>query len=348
MEIDLEPFERVEELKSLVREKLSLPANVALDLATDRLHALNDLTRGIADLNPHKRSIVTLGTLPPPLRDVAKGFAKLGYVVQEIKVNLRYPTTAENYAEQMNEQINALKKDTLFVLGCEIEPITGLFYPWKSVTELLLKKNIFLVNYFSPASLHAGLRLPTNGLEAFVIDPLIGGNSFVLKGERVVTESLLWGENFFTESDLLTACAELHTDVISVHQNESAILAFESEVKVGISKDGKSAGADSSLIEILPRQCERLFDRAVFFVKGVNGDALVNELTNHLGVGSSTTSDSVFWHDPHLNTWLPSLGFNLDDARTCIALSFAVTQNPHAGEVLLTAIAKLQKISGTI
>lgn len=379
MKIDLTLFEKNEDLKQKVRVALRIPESVTLELAADRLIAINDLARGIADLHPHKRSIATLGALPPPLREVARGFAKQGYTVQEIKVNLK----SKNEEQKFTEKIEALKKDTLFVLGSEIEPLTGLFFPWKSIQAELSKKNIFTVNYFNPASLRSGLRFPENGFEAFVIDPVMGGNCFVLKGDRCRTEPLLWGESIFSESNLMETCEALHRNIRFGHHDENYVIEFEKNsasqlntiatpasitssnstttATTNVSStatgggDSSGSGSGESFVETLPFWCARLYDRVVFFVKGVNGDALVQEMNQSFSKASQlpskddstfSTSDPVFWRDPHLNSWLPNLGFTHEDSRTCFIAALDSTRHPNFITHLQNTIIALQKISG--
>ncbi len=335
MIINYQAFEKNEPLKQLVKDNFKLNDSVKIDLFSNSLVALNDITRGIADLHPHKRSIATLGALPPPLREIIRGFAKQGFVVQEIPWSMAVPAGEQKI--NMISFLDTLKKDTLFVLGCDIEPFTGAYFPWNLIKDDLFKRGIFSINYQSPASLKSGLKSPMTGMEAVVVDPLWGATesiSFVIKGERCAGEPLMWGDAVFSRKVILKAFEIIKSASHFGHHEENIILNFERALKAML---GDSIG-------ILPLACQRLYDRAVIFAHGAGGDSIVKVLAEK-GVMSST-ADACFWDEPHMNSWLPKLGLTLEDAQSSVIIPLEeIKKNEKLLSILSAVIGEIQKKS---
>jgi hypothetical protein len=335
--IDFRIFEEYESQCDLIKEKIlsahtdlsgksAVAPPLSFDLFLDPVHAINDISRGLAEMHPHKRSIAILGGVPEPLHSVARGFAKSGYSVQEIKVNMLAPYSEQNFSEQIAQ----LKKDTLFVLGSAIEPITGLIYPWNSVREELLKKSIFLVKYFNAESLLLGHPLPLSELEAFIFNT--GTPTLAARGARCKIDPLLWGRSNFLRDQVLRACERFLKSGHYGHHEENYIVDFEKEIQ-----------AQDSRVELLPFWQQRVSDRAVFFIKQVNGDAFVKFLLEVAPEFASeiTTADSVFWNNPHSPQWMTSLGFSPHHARSSVILSSRILlPNANAEESSKSNVGK--------
>lgn len=335
MKINISEFEKIEKLKLKARTLLNIPEHIKIEFNLDSSHALNEACRGIADLHPHKKSIATLGALPAPLNQIAKEFAKQGFVVQKLSVDLK--KTPEEQKTTLISELASLKKDTLFVLSAHVEPVTGAFYPLDLIRNEILNKNLFLIYYQSPTSLLDSFKIPQHPLECGIYDPLWGreiGTSLMLKGERCTFEPLMWSESVLCEANIESLCEKIKASIKKGYFEERILLDFEIKVK----------NEFEDTVSILPMSVQRVNDRAVFFVTGVNGDALAKEMVS-LGFECST-ADADFWGDPKLNAWLPLIGFSVSEAQTSFVISVESIQKPEAFEKLCSSIRKYQKISG--
>lgn len=335
MKINIPVFEHFLSQKELIRKKLEIPAEVQVDLALDRVHGVNDLARSLADLNPHKKSIAILGAQPSPVREVAIGLGKTGFVVQEIPVSFSH-----FQLQSLSEAWEKLKKDTLFVLGAAVEPFTGALYPFDWIRTEASKKNIFSLIYQSPDSLKKGLIVPRTPWEGVIADPFWGEEdtlALVLKGERCHGESLLWGDPHFSDQsveNLAETLSQGRGNKEIEPEDQPAIRSFEKKVRESL----------SGVVKTLPDDCARLYDRAVLFVDGVNGDALCHALAQKKW--EAFTSAACSWDDPHLNAWLPKLGFSPETAQSCLLVPLSVAKKEGFYKDLLAEIDRLRKISG--
>jgi hypothetical protein len=335
MKINLFKFERLEKQRQVLKEKLGVAADVGVDLAFDGVHALNDLCRSIANLHPHKRSIAVVAGQPPPLQKLISGFAGEGYSVQVLPASFN-----EDGQAALSEAWEKLKKDTLFVLSSVTEPLTGALYPTEWVRGEAGKKNIFSILYFSPDALKRGLQVPANPWEAFVLDPLWDGDyttALCLKGDRAKGDPVLWGEPHFSGQAMALlekALPKGSSGVQAGLEDEKAVRDFEKKAVERL-KGG---------VRLLHESCPRLFDRAVLFVEGVNGEALQKELEAQ-GVETHTGA-SCAWDDPHTNNWLPQLGITEEMVQSSILVPLSSLKNSQAAERLVSKAAELRGVSG--
>jgi cysteine sulfinate desulfinase/cysteine desulfurase-like protein len=332
MKINLSHFEETQSVRKALFEKLLLPTDVRLDFAFDVVHGLNDLTRSLADLHPHKRSIAVLGAQPPPLAEIAMQFAGQGFSVQTIPVSfLKMDDVA------LKAAWDTLKKDTLFVLCGAVEPLTGAIYPYDWIRHEAAKKNIFTIIYQSPDSLTHGLIIPETHFESICADPLWGetsGLNLLLKGERCLGDKLFWGEPRY-ELEAIKKLEEALLKPLSAEtEDKVAITAFENKLKMQLGSDTHFLGED------IPR----LYDRAVFFVDGVGGESLVHELKKNKI--ESFTAAACAWDNPNINSWLPHLGLTNQWVQSSLILPLAEIKKPTTFDHLGTAISSLRKISG--
>ncbi len=330
MRINISKFERLEDQKTKLKAALKVSGDVQVEIAYDGVHALNELTRSIAQLHPHKRSIAVLGAQPPPVFGLLKGFVSEGFSVQEI------PFSFMGFDEKaLIESWEKLKKDTLFVLGSVIEPLTGGIYPFDWIRREAPKKNIFSLMYMSSDALKLGPIVPASPWESVIIDPLWDQSqtlALILKGERSQGERLIWGEARFSNESVEKLESRLCEPLES--QDRSTVLDFEKKVMEYF----------KSTVRSLDRQCPRVFDRAVLFISGVNGESLMHALNEKsFDVGSGA---SCAWDSPHFNRWLPKLGVSEEMVQTSILIPLKTLKKPGLFENLVENINKLRKLSG--
>jgi hypothetical protein len=331
MKINLFKFERLENQKCALKEKLGLPADIGLDIAFDGIHALNDLSRSIANLHPHKRSIAILGSQPPPIQKLISGFGGEGFGVQHLPVSFAIPNETA-----LAEAWEKLKKDTLFILSIVAEPLTGALYPVEWVRRESQKKGFFNLLYFSPDSLKRGLPIPQSPWEAFVLDPLWNKEhtlAVTLKGDRAKGDPILWGEPHFSEEALEILSNSLSSGQADL-EDEKTVRSFEKQL-AALLKTG---------VRLLGEECPRLFDRAVIFIEGINGEALQNGLAKQ-GIEIHTGA-SCAWDDPHTNNWLPQLGLGEEMIQASVLVPLSTLKTAGLIEKILPQIIELRKVSG--
>jgi cysteine sulfinate desulfinase/cysteine desulfurase-like protein len=331
MKINLSRFEETQTARRGLFERLKLPREVRLDLAFDAVHALNELTRSLADLHPHKRSIAILGAQPSPLAEIAIQFASQGFNVQAIPVSF---TMHDEHALQTAWA--ALKKDTLFVLSSVVEPLTGALYPIEWLRTEAFKKNIFTLLYQSQDSLSHGLLTPQNAFEGICADPLWGetsGLTLLLKGERCLGDKLLWGEPRFEIKAIETLEKALLKPLETSKENKKTVLDFESKVREEF----------GSTANFLGDGVDRLYDRAVLFFDGVGGDSLVHDLEKNKI--QAFTGAACAWNSPNLNSWLPQLGINQAWVQSSLILPLKELEKPAILKTLFEKVAALKEIS---
>jgi hypothetical protein len=334
MKINLYPFEKLEQHKMHLREKLHIPENVQIEIALDLVHGLNELTRSVAQLHPHKRSIAVLGPQPPPLKEIVKGFSGEGFAVQELPVSFMKPDEAV-----LNDAWEKLKKDTLFVLGSAAEPLTGALYPFDWVRREAPKKQMFSLIYYSPDALKKKFVLPETPWEGMVADPLWDEEhtlSLVLKGERCQGEGLLWGTAHFSEEGV-----QLLGDTLMVTMGEEIPQTEDKKLVQGfeqsIVKELKGT------VTVLPENGARIFDRAVLFINGINGDSLLHKLKEE-GFDTATGA-ACSWNSPHLNNWLPPTGISIEMVQSSLLIPLKTLYKDDLAEKLLAQVRALRKIS---
>lgn len=337
MKINLFKTDKLEQQQNFIKEKLQLPSEVALQLAYDSTHGLNELTRSLAQLHPHKKSLAVLGAQPPDLQRLISGFAADGFLIQELPVSFSNPDPLA-----LETAFGKLKKDTLFILGSFLEPLTGVYYPFDFVRLHAPQRNMFSVIYFSPDSLSLGMPVPQNSWEGFVLDPLWNephSLSLVLKGERCQGESLFWGKPQFTDAAVQSLAKRLEAISLSANQelpggdkNKSFVTAFEQRM-----------AKELPVVTRVSDQTPRLFNRAVLFVEGVNGDSLSERLTR-LGFFCQSGA-SCGWNDPHLNNWLPRMGFSEEKVQISIIIPLETLETTDFEKVFSNAVHELRNVS---
>jgi hypothetical protein len=328
MKINLHSFEKGEGQIQKLRQKIKLPSTTQLQIALDPVHGLNELTRSLANLHPHKRSIAVLGAQPPPLAEVLKGFAGEGFAVQDLPISFMAPDEGA-----LNAAWEKLKKDTLFVVGSLAEPLTGALYPWAWAKKPAEAKGIFTVTYVSKDAMGKALN-PQGPWESQVIDPLWGEAhrlNLVLKGDRCQGDSLLWGTPEFSDEAIESLLNNLES---TGSENPKLVKSFETQVAKSLGESARFLSPDVS----------RLFDRSVIFIVGVNGEALSHALKED---GFETfTGAACAWDSPHLNNWLPQCGISAEMVQGSLIIPVQALGQKEFQQRLLERVSALRKISG--
>lgn len=301
MKINVYPFEASQKRIKKLTETFQVPENVNLDVALDTVHGLNELTRSVALLHPHKLSIATLGALPAPLDGLVKGFKSEGYKVQEIPVNL----LSSNWEGE--NALQELKKDTVFILASAQEPFTGIKYPWEKLRDFAKEKKIFLITYFAPAALGTQVPIPQSDFEGVVLDPLWGQElapTLLLKGSRLKGDPLLWGQPEVSEVGSMALQKTFQTPV---EQSKEKALEFE-----------KTLSQKYDFVTAPCMELDRVYDRGILTVKDHHADELKHQLGQKNIQVESLASCS--WNHPLGFSWLVKGGFQELDIQSTIVV----------------------------
>ncbi len=335
MRLDLEHFETLEKQTAQVRETLHLPSEMRLDLALDSTHALNDLLRGLANLFPHKRSIARFGALPSPLQEVVRGFAREGFTVQEIPVNLKAPSK-----EAADAAMATLKKDTLFIAASFATPLLGALYPVEWVRSHCASKQMFFIGYGPSAFWERGLLIPQTPFEAFVYEPDldIGSLAFWIGGERLHGENLFWGKPHFKWAHVEALKKYIKDHQVAHDENEK--IQTVDNFELGFAREVPGV---SSLLQHGDKK-NRLYDRAVLSVFGCDGSALT-ELLSKKGYDVYSAA-ACHWGTPHLNNWMAGSGFSPEEIQSSLFIASDVLEKASFKVDLIEAVRYLRGISG--
>lgn len=217
-------------------------------------HGLNEVARGLTKLFPHKTFFSVLNGSGPYFEQLKVFFSMEGIKCQEYRVQdlLKF-----------EEWLATLDKGTLFFLDAYDDPLTGEIFELSALHAKLHEKKIFTITLAH--SLHFYRKLPAVhphsvqligltkdlcvgilGLRSSRIQPLIFGN----EDNTQVSQDLGFG---------------------SKTEDQKTIEGFE-EKKWGGSEPFFKKGSS------------RIFDRAVFFWRDMDGEAFVQELASLLGL----------------------------------------------------------------
>lgn len=283
-------------------------------------HAVNEITRSLAALYTHKKTIAIVKSVDPSFERVAVAFSQDGFVVKMLSVD--EASKAETWAPLIDE--------LLFVLTTEDDPITGRLYPFEAAA--FTGKRVFRLHVSHAAHRFQPLKRPD--LFAAQILSLAPDRALLVGGERIKIEpaiapSLFWPEAPSTEiADLLAPQ--------STYQNEVA--EFEATLPAGFRAYFK------------PNE-SRLFDRAVIYHPDFDGSAVIDELAATLQIalpapGQNAKLESMSacrWQSPRLNEWLLGRGETDETTRGLVVIDGSLIDSSLRVH-LETAAAKISRL----
>jgi hypothetical protein len=287
MKLAVVPLEHWEELNQSLHELLAVLPNNTLRTYRGLAHAAYEIVQGAAQFFSHKRHIGMVKGQTPYFEPLMASFYKDAFGMQVIPYeNLRN-------SEAIKAWVEALSKDTSFVLFAEDHPVTGELFPWEELDQLLNEKRIFAFRISHFQHFHRAPLVKPYSVQLCYLDPDLA----VAKcGERFKVPPLLAPAMDWDVPRILQQIQRLHRG----HEEPQQVELFESQF-LDLATPWFSPGA------------ARLYDRVVLNFKDVSGEALLRGLQQTLQLDSSQlfqtidTTNLCRWN--HYRTfsswWLP-------------------------------------------
>jgi hypothetical protein len=303
MKVDMPGFDLMKDVRSQVKDQLSTKGTNSPEF---RLHpsltfGINEVTRGLARLFPHRRSIAYIQGCGPYFDPLVTFFSAEGYSLQAL------PFTHL----QQSDWIETLKKDTLLVLFSEDDPLTGQIFEIEKFQTALELKRIFTVSVSHSAHLYR----PRWNVAPYWARILSGGSKYCLSllGDRASKlENLLFGP-----PDWIQIATNSFSDTLELREEaQNAVESFEALCPAG----GKP---------FFTRGTARLFDRAAIYWEDMDGEAFIHGLAQVLKIPLNVpgienrleTASLCRWKGLRSMQWLTEQGVSAEISRGLVLIS---------------------------
>jgi hypothetical protein len=312
MRIDLPEYENWSALSEQYRSVISLsePAlrdpQVQIQIYAGYQHALWEVTRGLATLFSHKKTIAVVDKVEPAFESLAMAFAEEGYSIKVL---------SREEMEQPSVWVAQLQAELLFVLTSEDDPVTAGIRKYDALLESLKDKRIFRISLSH--GLHCVRPLERPAPFEVRILSLTPERALLVAGERCrvhppVVSRLPWA--LTKDEEIQSQLAVLSREASGKFQDE--VMKFESRLPDGFLPFFKSGQ-------------ERIFDRAVIYHPDLDGLAVIDELARETGVqlpapGRQTPLESTSpcrWENPRFAEWLLKSGQSEEIIRGMVVIA---------------------------
>ena len=286
-------------------------------------HAASEASQTLSLIFSHKRSVATIKGLSPAFEFLIPQYLKDALQVQTIEwFSLGAgKTDPKNWCE-------GLKKDTNFVLLAEDHPVTGEIFDFDMVDKILNEKKIFSVRISHARHLQGSEEV--RGGSARILS--FGQNLAVtVYGSRFKPQALTAAQMSWNKSEVIAQIQKSRERVF----DQSVVEDFETKFLSW---------------KYFQEKTLRLFDRAVVIFPGINGDALVQEITQILGLSPQEVCDAMAttsqcsWPDPisYKGWWLPPLA--PEQVRGLVVFSAAVLRRKDFAKLVKTSYDKVMDL----
>jgi len=258
MKLALVPLEEWERLNDQLKIHFEVASENTVKVYKGMAHAAFEIVQGTAQFLSHKRSFGVVKGQTPYFESLLPYFYKEVYGVQPVShLALTDPEA----------WVNSLKKDTIFVLLAEDNPVTGELYNYDRLDEILNEKKIFSfrISHFRHLYEKADLR-PYSVRICYLNNDL----AVAVCGERYKTPALIAPQMNWSPSQVLKEIQKIHVSP----QDQKLVESFE-----------KSFAEIATPWFAVPTP--RLFDRVLLKFPEVSGEALLQRLFDHLQVDPS-------------------------------------------------------------
>lgn len=249
MRVDLLPPEIWEGLNDKTKALVKMPADASLRVLPGLQAALYETVMGTAQFFSHKKACGVVKGVTPYFEGVMPFLFKDGYQVQPLKV--ADLGTAAAWVE-------ALKKDTNFVLVPEDHPVTGEIFDWDPLDQILNDKKIFSIrlshftHFRGTDSLRPySVRICSISHQVSIV---LGGNKF--KSPPLIAHKMAWD----TENTL----KQIREEIAAFQENKDLVQKFESQLPAPF--------------KALTTTANRVWDRSLIFSTESNGEAIEDHL----------------------------------------------------------------------
>lgn len=311
MFIDLVSLTAWDDLNEKLQKQWGL--NERLQCFYGSRQAVYETTQSLTQFMTHKKSVGLITGLSPHFHDQLPYYFREGIEVQKRSFSDSSP---------LQEWVDALNKDTNFVVFAVDHPITGEIFKQADELEALLNaKRIFAVKIYhrprqtldpvcSPYSVH---------IHAYGPDRAVVITGARYRAPHLVSHLMSW-----REEDFLSLSVEIP------REERVEVESFESEF------------ANYETVSLL--KSERRYDRLVISFKDINADALLSKLEPHLGLLRSDvfTTSLCQWGSPKtFKGWWETLPSD-EVLRGLCVFSLDVLQTKNFANILKTSYEELR------
>lgn len=243
-------------------------------------HALWEICGQLSQLFPNRKTIGYFSRAVPVFESVAVAMSREEYTVKVLR------------EEDLNNPaawLEPVAKELLFLVTEADDPVTGALYEFPQLDEVLKDKRIFRL--VISHAMHTCVPLtPPRALEARLLS-LRADRTVALLGERVkvqppIASGLSWAAISPNAARADLACV----DSGEYETMRTRVEAFERSLPAGA-------------VRILDPSKPRLFDRAVFAYRDIDGLALITELARELACDMRAPGERGWLETASLCRW---------------------------------------------
>ena len=321
MKLDLFPLETWETLNSTIKSAWTVPEDVSVRTFADLPAAVYEVAQGTAQFLSHKRSLAVIKGQSFVFQPLLPYFYKEAYQIQ---------TLGHQNLPDVKIWVEALKKDTLFVVFCEDHPVTGEKYAWDELDQLLNDKRIFAIRVSHNSHFVDEQEIRPYSIRVCSYSQNLAvafcGSKF--KSPPLIAPAGFWGEE------------SLKKEVLTLERKKKAdkdlVLKFENNLPEGFQK--------------FLTHDNRIFDRAVIFSKEVNGEAVQHCVSTALNLPISPAGSDTLIETTSLCRWGGTKGFDdwwepIPDKNTLrgmLIIDVKLLANPMLASELKKALAQVR------
>lgn len=327
----LEP-NRWERLSDLYRSALPFTeSSVQVQIYQGYQQSILEITRSLASLFSHKKTIAVSDRAEPALLDLAASFSSDGYKIK---------TLSREDIEDPSEWFPDLQSELLFVLVSQDDPVTSRLNDFGPLFDAMEAKRVFKLVLSHATHRFGDLKRP-GPYEGRILS-LRPDRALFVGGERCRVQStvariLPWEmDDPGTVGALLKPWTPVEADRL-----KEAVLGFESALPEGFHPYFKSSDS-------------RLHDRAVFWHPELDGLSLITELASRLSIslmapgqtGLLETTSGCRWSCIRYRDWLLQQGESPECIRGLVMVSAEIADQRLLESLNLAAEKILRIQSG--
>ena len=281
--------------------------------------AVDEVTTQIASFLAHKKSFTWIKGFSPLFDSTLSGFLRDGFQVQSIDWKVYQQVTSDP-----NAWVEALPKDTLFVLGFEDHAITGQKLDLQKVEEALNAKKIYFIRIS-----HFELVPNKNEIKPFTIwiGPTgVNQRALVISGSRFRAPEKIMG--------------------VFPWQRDETIKTQQLKMNQSLVEDFESKWMTEKFFDL---NTPRRFDRAVLCFKDISAEALRFELIQNIKISNieeliQTPNTCFFQSIKVLKSWWTPMP-DPESLRGLILIAEEVLEGHDFSKQFLKCVEKLRKQS---
>lgn len=254
-----------------------------------------EISLSLAQFFAHKRAIGFCKGFSPWIDELHPYFIKEAYQIQNLDPSHFLKMADRGEGDQtsslVQDWVQSLKKDTLFVVACEDHPITGEVYDLSALDQQLNDKKIFFIRLSSRPAGKGPVRLGEYSIRLFSYgsDLALGFFGSKCKALGIFSNKMFWSDDDLNSSKLYMSPSE-QVDDVDRFEKELSQFRFQFQIS------------------------SRLKDRLVLIFPEVSADRMMKslsqnlELQKELGFNSSDIQNQLWsanscFQDSHLVEW---------------------------------------------